>query len=104
MLAAVEFAEASPEPALDTLYENLYVLESEAGWYAVDERSPEPHRGEREERRCPTPPASWPKPAPPTPASPPRRVPTRRRRATRSSASSRRSRRGEVEVAEEVED
>jgi pyruvate dehydrogenase E1 component alpha subunit len=47
--AAVEFADASPEPALDTLYENLYVLEG-AGWYAVDERSPEPHRGEREDR------------------------------------------------------
>jgi pyruvate dehydrogenase E1 component alpha subunit len=47
--AAVEFAEASPEPALDTLYESLYVLDSAAGWYAVDERSPEPHRGEREE-------------------------------------------------------
>ncbi len=50
--AAVEFAEASPEPALDTLYENLYVLadeREEGGWYAVDERSPEPHRGEREE-------------------------------------------------------
>jgi pyruvate dehydrogenase E1 component alpha subunit len=49
VLAAVEFAEASPEPALDTLYENLYAVggESEA-WYAVDERSPEPHRGERE--------------------------------------------------------
>jgi pyruvate dehydrogenase E1 component subunit alpha len=46
--AAVEFAEASPEPPLDTLYENLYVLDS-AGWYAMDERSPEPHRGEREE-------------------------------------------------------
>jgi pyruvate dehydrogenase E1 component alpha subunit len=47
VLAAVEFAEASEEPALDTLYENLYVLDSDA-WYAVDERSPEPHRGERE--------------------------------------------------------
>src|SRR4029077_17147726 len=32
VLAAVEFAEASPEPALDTLYENLYVLDS-AAWY-----------------------------------------------------------------------
>ncbi|HEX7246282.1 MAG TPA: pyruvate dehydrogenase (acetyl-transferring) E1 component subunit alpha [Solirubrobacterales bacterium] len=50
VLAAVEFAEASPEPALDTLYESLYVLDSAAGWYAVDERSPEPHRGEREDR------------------------------------------------------
>jgi pyruvate dehydrogenase E1 component alpha subunit len=48
VLGAVEFAEASPEPALDTLYENLYVLDSDAGWYAVDERSPEPHRGEDE--------------------------------------------------------
>ena len=47
---AVEFADASPEPALDTLYENLYVVDSETGWYAVDERSPEPHRGEREDR------------------------------------------------------
>ena len=44
---AVEFAESSPEPALDTLYENLYVTDS-TGWYAVDERSPEPHRGEDE--------------------------------------------------------
>jgi pyruvate dehydrogenase E1 component subunit alpha len=48
--AAVEFADASPEPALDTLYESLYVLDSDAGWYAVDERSPEPHRGEREDQ------------------------------------------------------
>ncbi len=45
--AAVEFADGSAEPPLDTLYENLYVLDSEA-WYAVDERSPEPHRGEDE--------------------------------------------------------
>jgi pyruvate dehydrogenase E1 component alpha subunit len=50
VMDAVEFAEASPEPALDTLYEGLYVLDSAAGWYAVDERSPEPHRGEREEQ------------------------------------------------------
>ncbi len=47
--AAVEFAGASPEPALDTLYENLYVLDSTGGWYALDERSPQPHRGERED-------------------------------------------------------
>jgi pyruvate dehydrogenase E1 component alpha subunit len=46
---AVEFAEASPEPALDTLYENLYAVTDSEAWYAVDERSPEPHRGEREE-------------------------------------------------------
>jgi pyruvate dehydrogenase E1 component alpha subunit len=51
--AAVEAAEASPEPALDSLYENLYVLDEPGGWYAVDERSPEPHRGEREEEEMP---------------------------------------------------
>ncbi len=45
---AVEFAEASAEPALDTMYENLYAVSDPGGWYAVDERSPEPHRGERE--------------------------------------------------------
>jgi pyruvate dehydrogenase E1 component alpha subunit len=50
---AVEFADASSEPALDSLYENLYVVDSGAGWYAVDERSPEPHRGEREEESMP---------------------------------------------------
>jgi pyruvate dehydrogenase E1 component alpha subunit len=49
VLEAVEFAEASPEPALDTLYENLYAVTDSEAWYAVDERSPEPHRGEREE-------------------------------------------------------
>src|SRR3954468_18010187 len=46
---AVEFAEASPEPALDTMYESLYALtDYPGGWYAVDERSPETHRGEHE--------------------------------------------------------
>ena len=44
--AAVEFAEQSPEPALESLYEELYVVSETMGWYAVDERSPEPHRGE----------------------------------------------------------
>jgi len=48
--AAVEFADASPEPPLDTLYDKLYVLDSDDAWYAVDERSPEPHRGEDEGR------------------------------------------------------
>jgi pyruvate dehydrogenase E1 component alpha subunit len=48
--AAVEFAEASPEPPLDTMYENLYAVTDPGGWYAVDERSPEPHRGEHEDR------------------------------------------------------
>jgi hypothetical protein len=46
---AVEFAEASPEPPLDTMYESLYAFtDYPGGWYAVDERSPEPHRGEHE--------------------------------------------------------
>jgi pyruvate dehydrogenase E1 component alpha subunit len=46
---AVEFADASPEPALESLYDNVYVLgEQVRGWYAVDERTPEVHRGEDE--------------------------------------------------------
>jgi hypothetical protein len=46
---AVEFAENSPEPGLETLYDHLYVVGDQvAGWYAVDERTPDPHRGERE--------------------------------------------------------
>ena len=49
VLEAVEFADASPEPPLDSLYDNLYVFEKEhEGWYAVDERTPDPFRGERE--------------------------------------------------------
>lgn len=44
---AVEFADGSPEPPLESLYDNLYVVSETMGWYAVDERSPEPHRGER---------------------------------------------------------
>jgi pyruvate dehydrogenase E1 component alpha subunit len=47
--AAVEFAEASPEPPLASMYEGLYARTEADGWYAVDERSPEPHRGERED-------------------------------------------------------
>jgi pyruvate dehydrogenase E1 component alpha subunit len=47
--AAVEFAETSPEPPLETMYEGLYARTEADGWYAVDERSPEPHRGERED-------------------------------------------------------
>ncbi len=48
VMAAVEFADSSPEPPLETLYDNLYVVSDTMGWYAVDERTPEPHRGERE--------------------------------------------------------
>jgi pyruvate dehydrogenase E1 component alpha subunit len=46
---ATEFADASAFPDLDSLYDDIYVYgEQVKGWYAVDERSPEPHRGERE--------------------------------------------------------
>jgi pyruvate dehydrogenase E1 component alpha subunit len=46
---AVRFADESPFPDLDSLYDDVYVLgEQVGGWYSVDERSPEPHPGERE--------------------------------------------------------
>jgi pyruvate dehydrogenase E1 component alpha subunit len=46
---AVEFADRSPFPDLDSLYDDIYVYGDQVqGWYSVDERSPEPHRGERE--------------------------------------------------------
>jgi hypothetical protein len=48
VLEAVEFADNSPEPDLDSLYDHLYVVSEVPGWYAVDERSPDPHRGEAE--------------------------------------------------------
>jgi pyruvate dehydrogenase E1 component alpha subunit len=49
VVAAVEFADASPEPPLESLYDHLYVYGDQVpGWYAVDERSPDPHPGEEE--------------------------------------------------------
>ena len=46
---AVNFADESPAPALESLYENVYVLGDQVqGWYSVDERTPEVHRGEDE--------------------------------------------------------
>ena len=46
---AVEFADASDEPPLDSLYDNLYVIsDNVGGWYAIDERAPKPFPGERE--------------------------------------------------------
>ena len=46
---AVEFAEASPFPAPESLYDDVYVLGQQVqGWYSVDERSPGVHRGEDE--------------------------------------------------------
>ncbi|HEX8074965.1 MAG TPA: pyruvate dehydrogenase (acetyl-transferring) E1 component subunit alpha [Thermoleophilaceae bacterium] len=46
---AVEFADQSPFPDLDSLYDDIYVYgEQVPGWYTVDERSPEVHPGEQE--------------------------------------------------------
>ena len=46
---AVAFADKSPFPELASLYDNIYVYgEQVKGWYTVDERSPDTHRGERE--------------------------------------------------------
>jgi pyruvate dehydrogenase E1 component alpha subunit len=46
---AVTFADQSPFPGLDTLYEDLYVLGDQVkGWLVLDERSPDGHRGELE--------------------------------------------------------
>jgi pyruvate dehydrogenase E1 component alpha subunit len=46
---AVAFADESPQPALESLYDNVYVLGDQVqGWYSVDERTPEVHRGEDE--------------------------------------------------------
>ena len=46
---AVKFADESPAPALESLYDNVYVLGDQIqGWYSVDERTPEVHRGEDE--------------------------------------------------------
>jgi pyruvate dehydrogenase E1 component alpha subunit len=46
---AAAFADSSPFPAPESLYDDVYVLGDQLrGWYSVDERGPEPHRGERE--------------------------------------------------------
>jgi pyruvate dehydrogenase E1 component alpha subunit len=46
---AVAFADASPHPGPDALYDDIYVLGDQVrGWYSVDERTPTPHRGEHE--------------------------------------------------------
>ncbi len=47
---AVEFADASPFPDLASLYDDIYVMGRQVGeaWFSVDQRSPEPHRGEHE--------------------------------------------------------
>jgi pyruvate dehydrogenase E1 component subunit alpha len=46
---AVRFADQSPFPDLDSLYDDVYVFDSDVpAWWTVDERSPEVHRGEQE--------------------------------------------------------
>jgi pyruvate dehydrogenase E1 component alpha subunit len=46
---AVVFADASPHPSPNDLYDDIYVLGDQVrGWYSVDERTPTPHRGEDE--------------------------------------------------------
>jgi pyruvate dehydrogenase E1 component alpha subunit len=46
---AVRFADESPFPDLDSLYDDVYVYDSDVpAWWTVDERSPEVHRGEQE--------------------------------------------------------
>ncbi len=55
---AVEFADNSPEPPLDSLYDDLYVLGDQVpGWYGVDERSPT-HTRRRRSARPPSAPGS----------------------------------------------
>jgi pyruvate dehydrogenase E1 component alpha subunit len=50
---AVKFADKSPFPELDSLYDHVYAYgEQVKGWYTVDERSPDLHPGE-EERDAP---------------------------------------------------
>lgn len=46
---AVAFADASPFPSPESLYDDVYVLGGQLrGWWSVDERAPEPHKGEEE--------------------------------------------------------
>jgi pyruvate dehydrogenase E1 component subunit alpha len=48
---AVAFADRSPDPPLESLYDDIYVLGDQVqGWYSVDERTPDVHRGEDERR------------------------------------------------------
>ncbi|MGN6188839.1 MAG: pyruvate dehydrogenase (acetyl-transferring) E1 component subunit alpha [Conexibacter sp.] len=46
---AVAFADSSPFPPPESLYDDVYVLGDQVrGWWSVDERGVEPHRGEHE--------------------------------------------------------
>ena len=87
---AVKFADESPFPDLDSLYDDIYVFDSDVpAWWTVDERSLEVHRGEHERKagECPT---GSPSRAPRTPASSGARASETRKRAR----ARRRSRRG----------
>jgi TPP-dependent pyruvate/acetoin dehydrogenase alpha subunit len=46
---AVAFADRSPFPAPESLYDDIYVLGDQLrGWYSIDERSAGVHKGEDE--------------------------------------------------------
>jgi pyruvate dehydrogenase E1 component alpha subunit len=48
---AVQFADNSPHPEPESLYDDLYVLGGQVrGWYSVDSRAPGVHPGEEERR------------------------------------------------------
>jgi pyruvate dehydrogenase E1 component alpha subunit len=50
---AVEFADQSPFPAPESLYDDVYVLGKQVkGWYSVDERSAGVHKGEDERQHA----------------------------------------------------
>ena len=93
--AAVEFAEASPEPALDTLYENLYVIGDPAAGTRSTSAAPS-RTGVSARATCLTRHASWPRRVPPTPVrggprpnpADPRRRPAGGRAARSASARS----------------
>jgi pyruvate dehydrogenase E1 component alpha subunit len=46
--AAVEFADDSPFPSPDSLYDDVYTSGRASGWFSVDARSARPHPGEDE--------------------------------------------------------
>jgi pyruvate dehydrogenase E1 component alpha subunit len=49
--AAVQFAEDSPFPAPESLYDEVYVLGDQVqGWYSIDERAAGVHKGEDERK------------------------------------------------------
>jgi TPP-dependent pyruvate/acetoin dehydrogenase alpha subunit len=49
--AAVEYAENSPFPVPESLYDDVYVLGDQVqGWYSIDERSAGVHKGEDERK------------------------------------------------------